>query len=557
MLLFTSVDVFDSTDLLPGRHVLVRDGVVAKVSTAPIPYRATVIDGTGQTLLPGLIDSHVHLWAATATTESAVFGVTTTLDMFSPPELARQWTTGVPGVGPVADTRTAVFPATAPHGHGTEFGIGTPVLTEPEQARGFVEDQLAHGASYIKIICDAVHGAESSLRPEVVAALVSAAHERGVLAVAHATVAADAAIARVAGADVLMHVPVDEASAVLTDGVLVTTLATLHSGFFAGKRPEVLDDPDLRPLLCPDARENLAQGWRLPDTWRYETAQANVRAARDQGVRILAGTDAGMPGTAHGASLHHELALLVESGLTPTEALRSATSAPAEVFGLADRGRIAPGLRADLLLVHGNPTADVRHTRRIRGVWVAGEPVRHDVWRARLERIESRLSTRPAHPSGPLPTDRWKPLTDGSSRAVLTMRPESLCVDTEVQPSAGWQVCFAGTSYTISDAEDGTNLSDSKEITLTVRADQPCVLAASLDAGYPLKPPVVVPVPVGTEFQRHTLSLSAFGPVDLRTWRDMAVALQEQRNCAGGSLASELAVRAAIQGGSPLTQVRR
>ena len=78
-----------------------------------------------------------------------------------------------------------------------------------------------------------------------------------------------------------------------------------------------------------------------------------------------AGTDAPNSGTAHGASLHGELQLLVEAGLTPTEALAAATSAPAAAFHLTDRGRIAPGLRADLVLVEGDPTADILQTRAI------------------------------------------------------------------------------------------------------------------------------------------------------------------------------------------------
>jgi imidazolonepropionase-like amidohydrolase len=71
--------------------------------------------------------------------------------------------------------------------------------------------------------------------------------------------------------------------------------------------------------------------------------------------------------------------LLVEAGLTPAEALRSATSAPADVFGLKDRGRIAPGLRADLVLVEGDPSLDIRATRAIVGIWKAGSVVERRV----------------------------------------------------------------------------------------------------------------------------------------------------------------------------------
>jgi hypothetical protein len=89
-------------------------------------------------------------------------------------------------------------------------------------------------------------------------------------------------------------------------------------------------------------------------------------------VPILAGTDAPNPGTTHGASLHGELELLVGSGLSPVEALTAATSVPARVFHLKDRGRIAKGLRADLLLVRGDPTTDITATRDIVSVWKRG-----------------------------------------------------------------------------------------------------------------------------------------------------------------------------------------
>jgi imidazolonepropionase-like amidohydrolase len=119
-----------------------------------------------------------------------------------------------------------------------------------------------------------------------------------------------------------------------------------------------------------------------------DVAYASVRALRDAGVDILAGTDVSEPvpilgGLAHGASLHHELLLMVEAGLSPVEALTAATSTPARRFGLTDRGRVTPGMRADLLLVDGDPTTGIGDTLAIRAVWRRG----------------NRLAA-PPHPSG-------------------------------------------------------------------------------------------------------------------------------------------------------------
>jgi len=109
----------------------------------------------------------------------------------------------------------------------------------------------------------------------------------------------------------------------------------------------------------------------------YRHARDAVAALHRAGVPIVMGTDAnqapGVPANVpYGESAHRELELLVDAGLSPTEALRAATAAAADRFGLADRGRITPGLRADLLVVEGHPTSDITATRSIRAVRLAG-----------------------------------------------------------------------------------------------------------------------------------------------------------------------------------------
>ncbi len=117
---------------------------------------------------------------------------------------------------------------------------------------------------------------------------------------------------------------------------------------------------------------------------KMKEASASVMALHKAGVDILAGSDVSEPlpipgGLAHGASLHHELQLLVAAGLTPVEALRSATSVPARRFGLTDRGRVARGARADLLLVKGDPTTNITDTLNIHSIWRRGVSVESSV----------------------------------------------------------------------------------------------------------------------------------------------------------------------------------
>jgi len=99
---------------------------------------------------------------------------------------------------------------------------------------------------------------------------------------------------------------------------------------------------------------------------------AAVRSLVKAGALLLAGTDPSNATVVHGATLHRELELLVRSGLTPAQALTAATKSPARIFRLNDRGQIAPGRRADLLMVRGDPTRDITTTRDILRVWRSG-----------------------------------------------------------------------------------------------------------------------------------------------------------------------------------------
>lgn len=134
----------------------------------------------------------------------------------------------------------------------------------------------------------------------------------------------------------------------------------------------------------PRATEALVNGGGSPlglPPETYDVAARGVGAPHAAGVPILAGTDANTtPGVpyqpAFDASPHDELALLVDAGLSTAAALRAATSLPAKHFGLSDRGAVRPGLRADLVLLDGDPVADISATRAIRRVWLAGTEVR-------------------------------------------------------------------------------------------------------------------------------------------------------------------------------------
>jgi imidazolonepropionase-like amidohydrolase len=391
------VRLFDGERVVESATVVVREGRIAEAGPGvAVPPGLPVVDGQGHTLLPGLIGAHVHTWG-NALAETLNFGVTTVLDMFSDPGPHRELRRTREALSPRAhaDRFSAGYLATVPGGHGTQFGLPVPTLTTPAEAPAWVEARLAEGSDFIKIVyeprtAEGLGPPFPSLDLATLKALVAATQARGQRAVVHVSRAVPAQEALEAGADGLVHVHADRvADAALVQlarerGAFVTPTLAVIAGFdptppAAGTpRDNALfaADPTVRPYLTPEQRRSLEHtpGSKLV-MFSIDRALASVRALHAGGVEILAGSDAPNPGTANGASLHHELELLVRAGLTPTEALRAATSAPARRFGLADRGRIAPGQRADLLLVAGDPTADIRATRAIERIWKNGAPV--------------------------------------------------------------------------------------------------------------------------------------------------------------------------------------
>jgi len=454
-LAFVGVDVFDGTTWIDDATVLVDGETIVAVGTdVVVPAGALRIDGAGRALLPGLIDAHVHIHDPGDPKQALAFGVTTEIDMFTLPELATALRESSPTR---ADVISAGILATSPGGHGTEYGTPIPTLTKPEEAQAFVAARVAEGSAFLKIVHD--DGAElglsfTTLDAATVDALVTAAHAQKILAVVHVGSHEDAEHAIAAGADGLAHMFYDrEPSAELIAaakqrGIFVTdTLAVISSMCDGRHAPALLDDPRLAPLFRPKDAANLRDPL-IPPKGRpsCKPAFAGVGALHRAGVPILASTDAPNPGTVHGASLLGELSLLVDAGLSPTDAIAAATSKTADAFGLDDRGRIAVGRRADLVLVTGDPRADITVVRDIAAIYKNGrafdrEPLQRiaALERAQVEKL--RAAEPPAglvaglvssFDDGTLATGfgaGWQPATDqirgGKSSVALTVVPEA------------------------------------------------------------------------------------------------------------------------------------
>jgi imidazolonepropionase-like amidohydrolase len=372
------VRVFDGEAALPSpTDVLVVDQTIAAVGPlACVDAGDASLDevpGAGRTLLPGLVDAHAHVHDDVALRESLRFGVTTAIDMGGSRDFLRSARGNVDPA--LADVYGAGMYVTAPGGHGTEYGGEVPTLERAADAPAFVDARIREGSQIIKLILDkGMH----TLDLTAARAVVDAAHARGVKVVAHVGFRDDADEAVSAGVDGLAHVFPDQvATEELVDAIarqhvfVVPTLQMMQMRCGIATGRPLLRDPRIGPKLTPPAQASLgARGWKgAVPCWPAVLDTMKMLHGR---TAILAGTDCGNDGTTYGAGLHRELELLVEAGLSPAEALRAATAEPARAFGLEDRGRIAVGKRADLLLVEGDPTVEVTATRAIVEVYKQG-----------------------------------------------------------------------------------------------------------------------------------------------------------------------------------------
>ncbi|MBV9990190.1 MAG: amidohydrolase family protein [Alphaproteobacteria bacterium] len=381
------VRVFDGDRTIEKTDVAVRDGRIVSVGSGVASRGLETIEGRGKTLLPGLIDAHVHVFPG-AQQDALRFGVTTELDMFSMLPFLKDWqeqrrslrrTSG-------ADTWSAGIGVTAPGGHPTEMSgpFTVPVLAPGDDARAFVDKRVKEGSDYIKVIIEDLaeypgRAPMPTLSRDQVCAVVSAAHADGKMAVVHVQTEAAAREAMDCGADGLAHLypdrPADPVmvAQVKAHGMFIETTAAVWAGASGtGMADKLAADPRVALYLSQAQLRSLAYRGKttMPDF--FSNALASIRRYHAAGVPLLASTDAPNPSTAHGVSLHEELQIYVQAGYTPAEALHAATGAPADVFHLGDRGRIRKGDRADLVLVDGDPTRDIADTLSIERIWKNG-----------------------------------------------------------------------------------------------------------------------------------------------------------------------------------------
>lgn len=392
----------------------------------PIPEGAQVIDVSGKWIVPGLIDAHVHF------VQSG--GLYTRPDMFDLRDIvpyeddrakstadlnetfARYLAAGVTSVldpgGPmgvfdirklasesraprVAVTGPLIATEPTPRQERLDLG-GDPMMVSPadaDEASAVVQGLLPYRPDAIKIWGIGSDAAGTERVEVITRAVKGVAEPAGIPVAVHATSLANAKAAVRGGADMLVHSVVDrevdqEFISLLKEGnvTYITTIAVFENlPRIASADPEFaleerrLADPEILNSLyeMPPAMQRQRRGANTA----LLTAMQNAKTLADAGVRLTLGTDAGNPGTLHGGSVHRELALLAEAGLSPQQIITIATrNAAAALSPNPDFGTIKPGFSADFLVLNDNPLTDVANLAEIETVWVRGRSVpREDV----------------------------------------------------------------------------------------------------------------------------------------------------------------------------------
>ncbi len=373
------------------RALVISGGRIVAESAANAVQGGKSADGNGAYVIPGLWDMHVHaLWDASVPEPFfRMFleaGVTSLRDMGGDLKVAVAARTGGGScsaqphfwfAGPFLDGPQPVDPA---------LSIA---LRTPQDGQAAVRMLKRQGVDFLKVYSLVPGDVFTAILDEAeLAGLPVAGHLPGDVKVSDRNVRRMASIEHLAIELGGLCAFDDQAACGPVFDALIHAGVAMTPTLIARETSTRMADADFRPSyegLPPAVRSYWESSLRTAgghdDAWRakrrvsLEHARWMTRELARRKAVLLTGSDAGTPFVVPGASLHEELALMVEAGLSPLEVLRAATVVPARFMKRADMGRIAPGAVADLVLLSGNPLEDIRNTRRVVGVYLQGRLV--------------------------------------------------------------------------------------------------------------------------------------------------------------------------------------
>ena len=421
----------DGSAAIESGAFVVRNGHITSIGShgrVAAPRGATHVDLTGKTVMPAMINVHVHIgyegytsWGAQNYTwenvldhleREAYYGTAVTQSVGSSPldgsiEFQRDQQAGK---FPLA-SKFFFMPGYAPPGGGPDEVLraattALQVINEvstPQEARASIRKMHDKGIRNVKIWVDDRRGTYPKMTPEVYTAIIDEAHKHRMMVHAHATTLPDQKAVVRAGADVLVHLVQnekldDEYLALLREkkpywatviGLGDPTAVCEHDPFFEQALPAkviagIRATTERRPLTA-------SCGPPSPNASAREAILAwNFPRMIESGARVVLGTDTGIePGHTFGSGEHVELARWVQLGLTPSQAITGATQRPAELMGLADRGTLAVGKRADFIVLDANPLENIRNTRQISSVYLDGVKFDREAVLARWKKADA------------------------------------------------------------------------------------------------------------------------------------------------------------------------
>ena len=425
----TAARVFTGARLIVGdgttvetASFVVRNGLIVEVGTAgqvDVPRDAAIVDLSGQTVMPALVNTHAHLgwegyssWGSENFTRGnlidhlnrhAYYGVGTVISTGSDKEEVALQVRQEQRLGQVGGARYLVSPGMGTPGGGPNPRFtadsgwwGLHHVTSAVEARALVQMEAAKGIEILKIWVDARderRGARVKLRPEIYRAILDEAQVRDIRVIAHATTLADHKQLVRAGTRRFIHMPydrdVDDEYLALVEERNVFIVPTL--GMVTKREPyrrPVFEDPFFRDQVSPqvvtrlrDAATNSPTEVAKRTAADEERSERIVRNFAKLTDHIILGTDAGAVGDFFGYADHLELELFVRFGMTPSEAIVAATKRPAEAFGLAQVGTLEAGKSADFVVLDANPLDAITNTRRISTVYLRGDVIDRDALR--------------------------------------------------------------------------------------------------------------------------------------------------------------------------------
>lgn len=362
-LVINNVKLFDGDSIFENVTVLVHGDSIAKILKDQTDFQGdNVIEGKGMTLIPGLINAHVHCRTVDQLKEAASAGVLTVLNLFNPKPILMD---SLKILSFQREDLAYLFWAgpsvTVAEGHGTQYAP-VPVIDNVSEIPNFIDNRIAENADFIKVIVESgipKRRIRPSLSDEQLKVALSYIKSKNQISVVHISNLNDALKVADYGGNGLAHIwwkNQEEISAEqilkLTDNqVFIIPTLLLRS----------LQEKGFRQAGYDDLHINIDQ------------LKNDILKLSQNGVPILAGTDPPNRGINFGTDLYEELYLLSESGLTPTETLKSATSAPSREFRLGEKGFIKEGYKADFVLIDGDPTNNIKDIAKIHSIWKLGK----------------------------------------------------------------------------------------------------------------------------------------------------------------------------------------